>query len=35
LIGMESRYSQYVAHLENSKDFTKQMHTLIESYGRL
>jgi hypothetical protein len=29
------RYSQYVAHLGNSRDFTKQMDTLIESYGRL
>lgn len=29
------RHSQYVAHLGNSKDFTKQMDTLIESYGRL
>lgn len=27
--------SQYVAHLGNSKDFTKQMDELIESYGRL
>lgn len=29
------RHSQYVAHLGNNKDFTKQMDTLIESYGRL
>ena len=29
------RHSQYVAHLGNSKDFTKQMDTLIESYGKL
>ncbi|MEO7767787.1 MAG: UPF0236 family protein [Ferruginibacter sp.] len=29
------RHSQYIAHLGNSKDFTKQMDTLIESYGRL
>ncbi|MEJ7586134.1 MAG: UPF0236 family protein [Ferruginibacter sp.] len=29
------RHSQYVAHLGNSKVFTKQMDTLIESYGRL
>jgi Uncharacterised protein family (UPF0236) len=29
------RHSQYVAHLGNSKGFTKQMDTLIESYGRL
>lgn len=29
------RHSQYVAHLGNSKDFTRQMDTLIESYGRL
>jgi hypothetical protein len=29
------RHSQYVAHLGNSKDFTSQMDTLIESYGRL
>lgn len=29
------RHSQYVAHLGNSRDFTKQMDTLIESYGRL
>ncbi|MEO7768502.1 MAG: UPF0236 family protein [Ferruginibacter sp.] len=29
------RHSQYVAHLGNSKDFTKQMDTLIESYGTL
>jgi hypothetical protein len=28
-------HSQYVAHLGNSKDFTRQMDTLIESYGRL
>lgn len=27
--------SQYVAHLGNSKDFTKQMDNLIESYGSL
>jgi len=27
--------SQYVAHLGNSKDFTKIMDDLIESYGRL
>src|SRR5439155_1982159 len=27
--------SQYVAHLGNSKDFTKIMDELIESYGRL
>lgn len=27
--------SQYVAHLGNSKDFTKQMDHLIDSYGRL
>ena len=26
------RHSQYVAHLGNSKDFTKQMDTLIEFY---
>jgi hypothetical protein len=29
------RHSQYVAHLGSSKDFTRQMDTLIESYGRL
>ncbi len=29
------RHSQYVAHLGNNKDFTKQMDTLIKSYGRL
>jgi len=29
------RHSQYVAHLGKSKDFTGQMDTLIESYGRL
>lgn len=29
------RHSQYVAHLGNSKDFTRQMDTLIESYGTL
>jgi hypothetical protein len=29
------RHSQYVAHLGNSRDFTKQMDALIESYGRL
>jgi Uncharacterised protein family (UPF0236) len=29
------RHSQYVAHLGNCKNFTKQMDTLIESYGRL
>lgn len=29
------RHSQYVAHLGNSKCFTGQMDTLIESYGRL
>jgi hypothetical protein len=29
------RHSQYVAHLGNNKDFTKQMDNLIESYGRL
>lgn len=29
------RHSQYVAHLGNSKVFTTQMDTLIESYGRL
>jgi hypothetical protein len=29
------RHSQYVAHLGNCKDFTTQMDTLIESYGRL
>lgn len=29
------RHSQYVAHLGNSKHFTRQMDTLIESYGRL
>ncbi len=27
--------SQYAAHLGNNKDFTKQMDTLIESYGKL
>jgi Uncharacterised protein family (UPF0236) len=27
--------SQYVAHLGHSKDFTRQMDTLIDSYGRL
>lgn len=27
--------SQYVAHLGNSKDFTKTMDNLIESYGKL
>jgi hypothetical protein len=27
--------SQYVAHLGNSKDFTRQMDHLIDSYGRL
>ena len=27
--------SQYVAHLGNSKDFTQQMDTLIDSYGPL
>ena len=27
--------SQYVAHLGNNKDFTKQMDDLIESHGRL
>jgi hypothetical protein len=29
------RHSQYVAHLGNSNDFTEQMDSLIESYGRL
>jgi hypothetical protein len=29
------RHSQYVAHLGNCKNFTTQMDTLIESYGRL
>ena len=29
------RHSQYVAHLGNSRDFTQQMDSLIESYGRL
>ncbi len=29
------RHSQYVAHLGNSKEFTKQMDHLIESYGEL
>lgn len=29
------RHSQYAAHLGNNKDFTKQMDTLIESYGKL
>jgi len=29
------RHSQYVAHLGNSKNFTKQMDNLIESYGNL
>jgi hypothetical protein len=29
------RHSQYVAHLGSSRDFTKQMNALIESYGRL
>ena len=29
------RHSQYVAHLGNSKDFTRQMDPLIESYGTL
>lgn len=29
------RHSQYVAHLGNSRCFTQQMDSLIESYGRL
>ncbi|HRO46920.1 hypothetical protein [Agriterribacter sp.] len=29
------RHCQYVAHLGNSKDFTQQMDSFIESYGRL
>jgi hypothetical protein len=29
------RHSQYVAHLGNSKGFTREMDSLIESYGRL
>lgn len=29
------RYSQYVAHLGNSKDFTQSMDELIASYGQL
>jgi hypothetical protein len=29
------RYSQYVAHLGNHKEFTEQMDHLIESYGQL
>ena len=29
------RHSQYVAHLGKSKDFTEQMDSLIESYGKL
>jgi hypothetical protein len=28
-------HSKYVAHLGSSKGFTRQMDTLIESYGRL
>ena len=29
------RHSQYIAHLGNSKAFTKQMEDSIESYGKL